>query len=189
MEQLRRAVARVGSQNALLAARLAAREAAPPPQAAAPAAADNASKPARELSGRAGAALPAGVSTAAGGDASAAPGSVLPSGTTTCAKDGADAPQKPQAARSTLSPEDTSDAGALARPGTVVAQKPSEGNMKPLAGPEGVAAALARRVAALAAEKRVLKALARLSLAVITDMLTGAHTIEPCAIVQEAIKL
>ncbi|KAK9831365.1 hypothetical protein WJX81_006002 [Elliptochloris bilobata] len=39
--------------------------------------------------------------------------------------------------------------------------------------PEGVAAALARRVAALAAERRVLKALARLSLAVTTDVLTG----------------
>ena len=45
---------------------------------------------------------------------------------------------------------------------------------KPLATGEEAAAGLARRVAALTAERRVLKAVARLSLAVTTDVLTGA---------------
>ena len=176
VEQLRQAVARVGAQNALLAAQLAAREPTPPPPAAASAAGDNESDaPDSNLHGYAGAHSPADTAAAAGSKACAAPGSVLPGGTGTRAQHGSDASQKPPAARSALLPEDSSDAGALARHGTVVAQEPSGGSMKHVAGPEGMAAALARRVAALTAERRVLKALARLSLAVTTDVLTGAR--------------
>lgn len=176
MEQLRRAVARVGAQNALLAAQLAAREPMPPSQAAASAVAHDASDaPNSDLPGRAGAALPADASAAAGSEALAAPGSVLPDSKVTRAQHRGYASQEQFVAGSTFPPEVFGDAGALARRGAVVAQDSSIGDTNPLAGPEGVAAALARRVAALAAERRVLKALARLSLAITTDLLTGAH--------------
>ena len=175
VEQLRRAVARVGAQNALLAARLATRMPTPAAPSAAPAAADDSSDPGNALPGRAGAAPPADTPSAAGSDARGAPGSVLPGRTGTRAQHGAAAPQERSVARSVFPREAHGDAGALARRGAVAAQEPSGGDAKPFRGAEGVAAALARRVAALAAERRVLKALARLSLAVTTDVLTGAH--------------
>ena len=177
VEQLRRAVARVGAQKALLAAQLAAREPTPAPPAAAPAAVCDAGEPAIALPGRIGAAVPGNTAAAAGGgEACAAPGGVLPSGTGSCVEHGAVASQEPPAAKSALLPEDSCGDRILAWRGTVVAQEPSSENAKHSTGPEAVAAALARRVAALVAERRVLKALARLSLAVTTDVLTGAHT-------------
>ena len=177
MEQLRRAVARVGARNALLAARLAARETTPPGPVAASAAAHDVSDASDvDLPDRAGAAAPADTRAAASGGACAAPGNVLPGSTSTCAQHGAEGLQQQSVAGSTLPPDSLGD--SQARRGATAAQEPWKGSAKPSTGPEGVAAALARRVAALAAERRVLKALARLSLAVTTDVLTGAHALK-----------
>lgn len=63
---------------------------------------------------------------------------------------------------------------AAAEPAAAAAAAGVMMNPEPLPSTEEAAAGLVRRVAALTAERRVLKAVARLSLAVTTDVLTGA---------------